>query len=557
MARAFDFAGGIHPPERKTLSTSAPLSAASLPARVVLPLKQHSGNAALACVEPGQYVRTGECIARRDGMISADLHASISGHVAELTDTQITIVGDGCDEWLLMPVLDWRTTDSRSLLERLDESGVVGLGGAGFPTQIKARVRERHALDTLIVNAAECEPYITADDMTLRSFALEVLEGAQLMAHLAGAERILIGIEDNKPEAVAVLNQALNHSTPLPVELKVIATRYPSGGERQLIKKLLDREVPSGGLPADVGVLCHNPGTLLAALQAVRDGTPLVSRILTLTGEALARPANVTARLGTSIGALLQTAGLEEKRLFRLIQGGPMMGTTLESLELPVTKATNCLIAATQEELPPSPPEQPCIRCGACEEVCPAALLPQQLHWYARAEQDERLSRYHLFDCIECGACSYVCPSHIPLVEDYRNAKQRIRYQQLETAKAEHARHRFEFRQARLAREEAEKQARREARRNTGRRATPASSTSAGQADLQGLRIAQAAAKAAVKKAEKVLMRTAQQDPHQDLSDLETQVATARENLEAAEARLASARAETAPDIPQTDKGTS
>ncbi|WP_346797916.1 electron transport complex subunit RsxC [Halomonas sp. Bachu 37] len=548
MARAFDFPGGIYPPQRKTLSGTAALKSADLPQRVRLALRQHSGSPATPCVAVGDQVRTGERVAQRDGMISADLHASISGRIAAITETHVEIEGDGRDEWLTLPPLEWRTSPHDTLLERLDESGVVGLGGAGFPTQVKARVRQRHALDTLIVNAAECEPYITADDATLRNFATDVLEGAQLMAHLAGARRVIVGIEDNKPEAVTALRRVAAASGPVEVELKVVATRYPSGAERQLIKLLLNREVPSGGLPADVGVLCHNPGTLLAVLQAVRDGIPLVSRVVTLTGQVLARPGNVIARLGTPVSELLQAAGLDSAKLYRLVQGGPMMGSQI-SLEATIEKTSNCLIAATYEELPPAPEEQPCIRCGACESVCPAALLPQQLHWHARAAEDARLERYHLFDCIECGACSYVCPSHIPLVEDYREAKQRIRLQRIETAKAEHARHRFEFRQARLAREEAEKQARREARRQAAQRAPVRDSsmeaaTSAGgnQADIRSLRIAQSAAKAAVRKAEKVLARSAEQDPQQDLSDLETQLATARENLEAAEARLAAAR---------------
>jgi electron transport complex protein RnfC len=436
----------------------------------------------------------------------------------------------------------WQNVEPHALLERLNESGIVGLGGAGFPTHIKARVVEQHTIHTLVINAAECEPYITADDLTLRHYANEVLEGAQIIAKLCGAQHIVIGIEDNKPEAIDALKQALTNSQPVPVELAVIATRYPSGGERQLIKKLLDLNVPSGGLPADVGVLCHNPGTLLAILHAVRDGQPLVSRVVTLTGEAITQPGNRWVRLGTSVRELLEQAGLNTPELHQVIQGGPMMGTPLLTLDTPVTKLTNCLIAATLEELPPPPAESPCIRCGECESVCPVALLPQQLHWYARAQDDAKLERYHLFDCIECGACSYVCPSHIPLVVDYREAKSRLRLQRIETAKAEHAKHRFEFRQARLAREEAEKQARKQARQAQQRRPSNTAATNSEKVDLRGLRIAHAAAKASVKKAEKTLARVAQEDPKQSLDDLEMQLATAQENLKAAELQLAQAR---------------
>lgn len=542
MSNAFDFPGGIYPPERKQRSNQSALIEAPLPRWVTLPLQQHSGQPATPCVSAGDTVKVGSLVAKREGMISSDLHASISGTVSEVSATHINIDGDGQDEWLRLPPLAWQHVEPHALLERLNESGIVGLGGAGFPTHIKARVVEQHTIHTLVINAAECEPYITADDLTLRHHAKEVLEGAQIVAKLCGAQHIVIGIEDNKAEAIDALKQALTNSQPVPVELTVIATRYPSGGERQLIKKLLDLNVPSDGLPADVGVLCHNPGTLLAILHAVRDGQPLVSRVVTLTGEAISQPGNRWVRLGTSVRELLEQAGLNTPALHQVIQGGPMMGSPLLTLDTPVTKLTNCLIAATLEELPPPPAESPCIRCGECESVCPVALLPQQLHWYARAQDDAKLERYHLFDCIECGACSYVCPSHIPLVVDYREAKSRIRLQRIEAAKAEHAKHRFEFRQARLAREEAEKQARKQARQAQQRRPTNTATASGEKVDLRGLRIAHAAAKASVKKAEKTLARVAQEDPKQSLDDLEMQLATAQENLKAAELQLAQAR---------------
>ncbi|MEA2117382.1 electron transport complex subunit RsxC [Halovibrio sp. HP20-50] len=552
MPSAFDFPGGIHPPERKQRSNQATLIDAALPSRVTLPLQQHSGQPATPCVTQGDQVKVGSMIAKREGMISSDVHASLSGVVTEVSATHISIEGDGHDTWQRLPSIDWQYEKPAVLLERLNESGIVGLGGAGFPTHIKARVVEHHAIHTLVMNAAECEPYITADDLTLRHYSSEVLEGAQIIARLCGAKNIVIGIEDNKPEAIEALKQALSlnqaNGQPIDVELKVIPTRYPSGGERQLIKKLLDLNVPSGGLPADVGVLCHNPGTLLAVLYAVRDGQPLVSRVVTLTGEAIAQPGNRWVRLGTSVRGLLEQAGLNTLALNQVIQGGPMMGSPLLTPDTPVTKLTNCLIAATLEELPPAPPESPCIRCGECESVCPVALLPQQLHWYARAEDDKQLERYHLFDCIECGACSYVCPSQIALVDDYRDAKHRLRQQRIEATKAEHAKHRFEFRQARIAREEVEKQARKEARQAQSRR-TPSSSAAAssGEVDLRGLRIAHAAAKASVRKAEKNLARVAQQDPQQPLDDLETQLATAKENLNAAELQLAQAQQQPTP----------
>ncbi|WP_043526416.1 electron transport complex subunit RsxC [Litchfieldella xinjiangensis] len=570
MTRSFDFPGGIFPPERKIISTRQLLREAALPTRVVLPLDQHIGQAAEPCVRVGQAVKTGEPVAIGQGMLTADLHASITGTVTAIEACPIPHPSQGRylavvierdpdapETWQRMPALDWRSADSDTLTERLTRSGVVGLGGAGFPTQIKARVHERHRIDTLIVNAAECEPYITADDLLLRTYPQEVLDGARLLARLAGAERILVGIEDNKPEAIAALQAALADSSPerdtCPIEIRVVTTRYPSGGEKQLIKRLLDREVPSGGLPADIGVLCHNPGTLRATLQAVRDGQPLVSRIVTLTGEALAHPGNVEARLGTPIHSLLEEAGLKERELGQLLMGGPLMGFPLASTALPIVKTTNCLVAATRTELPPPPVEQPCIRCGACEEVCPASLLPQQLYWFARGREHDKAQLFNLFDCIECGACAYVCPSHIPLVQYYRATKGEIRAHRLEAQRAEHARHRFEFRQARIEREAAEKEARRQARAKAASRVTahnaeaepsPRGKPALGpdsKEQLKQLRIAQAAAKASLRKAEKALAR-AGESGNDDTADLEVQVATAQENLQAIETRLASAK---------------
>lgn len=576
----FKVPGGITPPSRKAHTRDVPLRMAPLPARATLSLNQHAGTPATPCVTPGQRVLAGERIAAASGALSADLHASISGHVAAIDAAAIIIASDGLDEWQHVEPLEWRSCDIDTLLTRLDHSGVVGLGGATFPTHIKARVRQRHAIDTLIVNAAECEPYISCDDATLRAHADDVMEGARLMAHLAGAEKILIGIEDDTPEALAALRTCLDDNSSqhastgdTPVSIVVIPTRYPSGGERQLIQRLLGREVPSGGLPADIGVLCHNPGTLRAALHAVRDGKPLVSRAVTLSGQALQRPGNVIARLGTPLIDLLEFAGLDIPHLHRLIRGGPLMGQPLSDLNTPLTKGTNCLIAATQDELPDPAPEMPCIRCAACEEVCPAGLLPQQLYWFAKGKEYDRAQRWQLFDCIECGACDYVCPSHIPLVDYYRASKDAIRQQHHEAAKADHARHRFELRQARLAREEAEKQARRAARRSAATRKTPstvntdsmiATSDAPGtasaasrkqatpkqtgqkqdsQAELRSLRIAQSAARSAQRKAERTLSRAIESgEDAATIADLETLAATARENLLAADAQLAAAR---------------
>ncbi|WP_245163008.1 electron transport complex subunit RsxC [Cobetia amphilecti] len=584
--RVFDFHGGIHPPEHKALSNRAPLVAAPLPREVVLPLSQHIGAPAQPLVEIGQRVKTGELIARAQGMISAPVHASITGvvtaieprqipHVSGLEDQCIVIEREGeIDEWARLEAWrDWRQQEAQDLIQRLQDAGVVGQGGAGFPSAVKARVRERHAIDTLILNAAECEPYITADDLTMRTHPEALIEGLEILASLIGPECILIGIEDNKPEAVIALEQAIRarradkRLPPLDsrLEVVVVPTKYPSGGEKQLIKLLTDREVPSRGLPADVGVVVHNPGTVRAVQRAVCFGEPMISRVVTLTGEALQHPHNVEARLGTSIADLLRLAAPAPTGIARLVMGGPMMGFTLESDALPIIKTTNCLLASSPESLPTPAVEQPCIRCGMCEQACPAELLPQQLYWFSKAREFDKAELYNLADCIECGACSYVCPSQIPLVQYYRFAKGEIRSAQHEARKSERARHRFEFKQARMAREEAEKEAKRQQRAQAAQKsaaaradasaaadttsasATAATATTAAAAvqpapatDIKAFKTARAAANIALKKAEKAL-KTAQDSGEGDISALEASVAEAKTRLAKAEADLKAA----------------
>ncbi|WP_254918421.1 electron transport complex subunit RsxC [Cobetia sp. QF-1] len=577
--KVFDFNGGIHPPERKALSNRTPLVAAPLPSEVVLPLNQHIGAPAQPLVVVGQRVRTGELIARAQGMISAPVHASITGvvtaiekrqipHVSGLEDLCIVITREGeSDEWVKMDAWrDWREQDGQDLIQRLQDSGVVGQGGAGFPAAVKARVRERHAIDTLIMNAAECEPYITADDLTMRTHPESLIEGLEILASLIGPECILIGIEDNKPEAAITLEQAIRArkaDTRLPaldarLEVVVVPTKYPSGGEKQLIKLLTNREVPSRGLPADVGVVVHNPGTVRAVQRAVCFGEPMISRVITLTGEALGHPHNVEARLGTAISDLLRLAAPSPAGIARLIMGGPMMGFTLQSDALPIIKTTNCLLAVSDEALPAPAVEQPCIRCGMCEQACPADLLPQQLYWFSKAREFDKAELYNLADCIECGACAYVCPSQIPLVQYYRFAKGEIRSAQHEARKSERARHRFEFKQARLAREDAEKDAKRKqraqaAQQSAAARAKPSATTTSeatttsaptaapdAMTDLKALKTARAAANIAVKKAEKAL-KLAQENGEGDIAALEAAANAARETLTHAEATLKSA----------------
>ena len=548
----WDIPGGIHPAERKELSNRTPIQQAPLPKRLVLPLGQHIGAVAEPCVVVGQRVRKGEKIANANGFVSAPLHAPTSGtvsfigpqpypHASGMLAPAVVIDSDGLDEWIeLTPHGDYRHMESTELLALIRESGISGLGGAGFPTAVKLTARPTQKIHTLIINGTECEPYITADDVLMRERAGELVSGIDILMQLIQPEQVLIGIEDNKPEAIAAVRAACVGRD---YQVRVFPTKYPSGGEKQLIQILTGVEVPSGGLPADIGILCQNVGTCVAIHDAVLLGKPLISRITTLTGEALARPGNVEALLGTPVGELLQFAGLDTSKLNRLIMGGPMMGFTLPSLDVPLIKTSNCLLASTAAELPPPPPAMPCIRCGECAEACPASLLPQQLHFFALGQEHEQLKAHNLFDCIECGACAYVCPSSIPLVQYYRVAKAEIRDLEQKQLKAEHSKQRFEQRQERLRRAEEQKEAERKARAEKAARAKaaqaeapPAAAAAPADEALKKLKIEASMAQVALKKAEKQLAA-------HDTPELQAQVAELRAAAEAAQKALADAQA--------------
>ncbi len=467
----WDFHGGLHMPDHKALSADRPVVEATLPSRLQLALQQHIGKPAEALVKVGDPVFKGQLIAQASDYVSANLHAPTSGRVIEIAEMPIAhpsglsapcivIEPDGEEHWaeLPAPITNWAETDPAELRERLRWAGIVGLGGAVFPTSVKTNVTGR-TVDTLIINAAECEPYITCDDRLLREQAGAVLEGARILRHIVGASRILVGIEDNKPEAIASLREALNGDDD-GIEIRVVPTKYPSGGEKQLIYLLTGEEVPSQGLPLDIGMVCQNVATAASVADAVLHGRPLISRIVTVTGLGVNRPGNLRTLIGTPVSELIAQCGGYTPQVHKLIMGGPMMGFALHSDAIPVTKGSNCFIAATAEEVPDPPPAKPCIRCGECVKVCPAYLLPQQLYWYARARNFDQAQDHHLFDCIECGCCAYVCPSHLPLVHYYRFAKTEIWASERERQKAEHARRRHEFREARLKRLEAERKAR-------------------------------------------------------------------------------------------------
>ena len=566
--QVWDIPGGIHPAEHKELSNQLPIQPAPLPTRLILPLSQHLGAPAEPCVSVGERVLKGQLLAAANGLVSVPVHAPTSGtisaigpqpfpHVSGLPAPAIVLDSDGLEQWTtLQPCPDYRHLEATELLEKIRQAGISGLGGAGFPTAVKLTARAQQKIHTLIINGTECEPYITADDLLMREKADALISGIDILVQLIQPDAVLIGIEDNKPEAIAAVRTTLSERS---YSLKVFPTKYPSGGEKQLIQILTGHEVPSGGLPADIGMLCQNVGTCVAIHDAVVLGRPLISRITTLTGTALARPMNVEALLGTPVSELLEFAGLDRKQLSRLLMGGPMMGFTLPSLDVPLIKTSNCLLAASRDELPAPAQALPCIRCGDCAEACPASLLPQQLHFFALGQQHEQLKAHHLFDCIECGACAYVCPSSIPLVQYYRAAKSEIREQEHKQLKAEQSRQRFEQRQERLRREEERKEAERQARAEKAARAKAAqaeagsSSTAVGSAPssaataqidaLKRLKIEASMTQVALKKAEKQLAIHAS-------SELQSQVDELRIAAEAAQQALTAELSKTATATP-------
>ncbi|GAA4501134.1 electron transport complex subunit RsxC [Pseudaeromonas paramecii] len=481
--KLWDFHGGIHPEEHKQLSSQTSLLEAGLPPLLVLPLKQHIGSPAELCVQVGDRVLTGQPLTAPSSPMQVPIHASSSGtvvaieehtvaHPSGLSEPCILIQTDGQDSWRPRdPWPDYAERGNDELLARIHQAGIAGLGGAGFPTDIKLKgaqaYAQREPLPLLIVNGCECEPYITADDRLMRDEAAAIVEGITLLQQILRPQLTLIAIEDNKPEAIAAIRAQVKNAHTL---VKVLPTKYPSGGERQLIEILTGRQVPSGKPPSEMGILVQNVGTLYAIRQAVVEDEPLIRRVVTLTGDRLAQPGNAWVRLGTSVRWLMQRFGLDPEPGQRVIMGGPMMGFTLPHADVPVVKTSNCLLAPSQRSLPSRDEEINCIRCGQCAEACPASLLPQQLYWYSKAGELDTAEQYRLFDCIECGACAWVCPSNIPLVQYYRQAKSQLRNQRQEQAQAERAKQRFADKQQRLEEERLERDRRMQAA-NEARRA--------------------------------------------------------------------------------------
>lgn len=457
--------GGLRLPAHKKMSTSAPIVRVPVPDQLVLPLTQHAGDPAQPVVGVGETVLKGQLIAASEGSLGAHVHASSSGKIIAIEPWPvprrygddapcIVIECDGEDRPMEPgpPTADYRQLAPAELLTRILEGGIVGLGGAVFPTAQKLMQATTAELEYLILNGVECEPYISCDDMLMREYAAELAGGAQILLHALGLETCYIVVESDKPEALERLGDVLGELGDERIILKQVPTIYPSGGEDQLVQLVANREVPSGGLPTDVGCLVQNVGTAAAIHNWIVNGEPLISRVTTVTGDGVASPVNVEARLGTTVADIVEHIGGYTDRAQQLIIGGPMTGKSVTTDRVPLVKAANCILVMS--EAPAIGAEMPCIRCGDCAAVCPVQLLPQQLFWYACADDEARLRSYGLTDCIECGCCDLVCPSHIPLTFDFRMAKAHIREQADETARAERARQRFEARTQRLEKEQ-------------------------------------------------------------------------------------------------------
>ena len=466
------FYGGLTLVGHKSISTQVPIRTLEAPDLLTIPVNQQIGEAGEIVVRPGQRVLKGETLAVPSQLISAAIHSPVSGTVEEIAMRRVAhpsgldalciiIRNDHRYEWVERAPVgdDFYNISPHDLRGMIRDAGIVGLGGANFPTAVKTTEID---VRMLIINGVECEPYISCDDMQMRERAAEIVCGAEIIGHIVKAREIVFAIEDNKPEAIAAMTAVVEQDETGYLRIEVVPTKYPSGGEKQLIQVITGREVPKNGLPADIGVLMQNVGTAVAVQRKVYHDEPLISRVVTVTGNGVHEAANYEVPIGTAMADVIAASGGYRDDASQLIMGGPMMGFSLPGDDTPVVKSTNCLLVSSEGELHPADSHQhsPCIRCGYCVDVCPAKLLPQQLYWYASSQNFERLVEHDLFECIECGCCSYVCPSEIPLVQYYRFAKSEIWQQEAERKKSDQARERHEAREARLERARQEREER-------------------------------------------------------------------------------------------------
>jgi electron transport complex protein RnfC len=465
LQQLFKFKGGVKPQSHKTASVQELIGKAPLPSLLVMPLHQSIGGTPSPLVQAGDLVLKGQVIGSADAWISSAVHAPTSGvvlaveprvaaHPSGLPTLSVAIEPDGRDQWIERQAVPYQDLPPERVRIILRDAGVVGLGGAVFPSHAKLTASKTVAMEELVINGGECEPFITCDDLLMRERAEDIVRGIAIFRDLLAPKRVLVGIEDNKPEAVAAMKRAVL-ALGENFEVMAVPTRYPAGGAKQLIRVLTGKEVPAAKRSTDLGVQCFNIATAYTAYRAVALGEPVISRIVTLAGN-VEQPRNWEVLIGTPLKEFM-ALGPPKADTNGYLMGGPMMGFEMPSLDAPLVKATNCIIAGSSTLFPPKAPEMPCIRCGACAEACPHELQPFEIYWFARAKNFGKTQEYNIFDCIECGCCSYVCPSRIPLVQYFRFAKSEIWAREREKNRADAAKARFEFRNLRDEREKAEK----------------------------------------------------------------------------------------------------
>lgn len=425
------FHGGVHPNDSKKYTAGKSIEPAPLPAKVIIPLRQHIGAPVSPIVKKGDTVKKGQLVAKSDAFVSGNVHASISGKVTDIAEyphgvfgkcMSVVIESDGLDEWAEgIPVQKgWEKLDSKELAGLIREAGIVGMGGATFPTHVKLTPPPDKKIDTFILNGAECEPYLTADYRAMLEYTDRIVTGVKITMKVLGVNTGYVGIEDNKPDAVKVLQEAFNGT---PVKVVALHTKYPQGAEKMLIKVLTGREVPSGGLPMDVGAVVQNVGTVVAISNAVTKGIPLIERVVTVSGSAVKEPKNLLMRIGTTFADALNYCGGLDSELVKIIMGGPMMGFAQSTMDVPVIKGTSGILFLSQKDVNYRK-ESACIHCGSCVEVCPMGLNPSMLSILSERQlYEEAKEEYNLLDCMECGSCVYVCPAKRNIVQYVRYAK--------------------------------------------------------------------------------------------------------------------------------------
>ncbi|HQF30166.1 MAG TPA: electron transport complex subunit RsxC [Hyphomicrobiales bacterium] len=459
--KLFRISGGIHPKESKELSADRPIERLPLASVLRIPLQQHIGGPAVAVVDKGDAVKKGQILAVGRGMVSAPVHAPTSGrivsigrfvapHASGLPGQTITMRPDGRDEWGELPApIDAFGVDPAVIAERVAASGIVGMGGATFPSAVKLNLRNRHKLDTLVINAAECEPYLTCDDRLMRERTAEVVDGVRIMRHGLGVGRAIVAVEANKPAALAALRLAVAAGGFADVTVVEVPTRYPMGSEKHLVQTLTGQETPARALTADIGIVVHNVATAFAVYEAVRLGRPLIARIVTVSGGAITRPGNFEVPIGTPVSHLVEQCGGFRGTPERLLLGGPMMGQPLASTRASIVKGVNGVLALAAAEAPTGP-IMPCIRCASCVAACPCGLAPFDMAARIRKEELDGAVRIGLLDCIACGSCAWVCPANIPLVQYFNYAKGKLTAEQRTKHKQEETKRLAKFRADRL-----------------------------------------------------------------------------------------------------------